>query len=734
MVIILNRKNLKKAGLMFVSVIIVVCFVYGLNMQPAVFGNEIGSLTERSFVTDSDVDLNSFDSYENFTKFLRNNTNIRFDHGYDPFLLKYSGVGPEPFMVDDVQLDADWSNVLSGAEESGGNSVDWSQTNVQVTGVDEPDIVKTDGTYLYIVSNNKVLIVLAVPAEDAEIIAKIEIDTNQTIKNIFIDEGRIIVLSESYYNPIIYQPMIDIDVPVIQEDVEISSQVSSVSIMPRRYSYSPESHIQIFDSSDIKNPSLLKDVVVGGNIAGARLIGDYVYLVTNQYSYNVYPYYEIAQDEFIPAIKVDGELVEVPLSNIQYFDTYERNNAITNIVSVNINDETEEVTSKIFLLGNSQLLYVYTNNIYITYTKQDYDYNKIKEIVEEVLTPYLPESILEEFELVKTLSISDYQKQEVCEWILQNFSQNMDQDLKANLSLQIMKRIHKTIIHRIAIYNGEIEYAAQGEVPGYANGQFSMNEYDGHFRISTTLESWRISNYMSNVQSQNNIYVLDMSLEIVGSLEGLAPGESIYATRFLGDKCYLVTFRQIDPFFVIDMSNPENPFVEGELKIPGYSTYLHPYDDTHVIGIGRNGNSIKVALYDVTDVANPIEMSKYEITIDHASWWNVQSDALYEHKAFLFDIEKNLLVIPAGTYNKQSAYVFNIDLENGVLLKGNVTHESLDQMEPKDDDSYWYGYYDYGYSIKRTLYIGDVLYTISDNMVKMNDLGDLSEINSIDLN
>jgi len=248
------------------------------------------------------------------------------------------------------------------------------------------------------------------------------------------------------------------------------------------------------------------------------------------------------------------------------------------------------------------------------------------------------------------------------------------------------------------------------------------------------MDDWRISNFISRVQSQNNVYVLNMDLEIVGSLEGLAPGEEIYATRFLGDKCYLVTFRQIDPFFVIDLSNPNNPTVLGELKIPGFSTYLHPYDETHVIGIGRNGSKIKVALYDVSDVSNPIELSKYEIDNNDGNWWRTQSAALDEHKAFLFDREKNLLVIPAGSGNKQSAYVFDITIEDGVKLKGKISHSSpIEDTTEEDEDSYWYGY-DYDYSIHRALYIGEVLYTISNNMIKMNNLDDLNEINSLELN
>jgi uncharacterized secreted protein with C-terminal beta-propeller domain len=339
--------------------------------------------------------------------------------------------------------------------------------------------------------------------------------------------------------------------------------------------------------------------------------------------------------------------------------------------------------------------------------------------------PILPESIKSEIEIVKTLSLYDYQKQTVIEWLLQNYTSSMSEEEKNSTAREINRRIENTVIHRISIGDGKIEYAAQGEIPGQVSNQFSLSEYNGYLRISSNLEGNMVSSYFSGLQlqPQNNIYVLDMDLKIVGSVEGLAPGERIYATRFIEDKCYLVTFRQVDPFFVIDLSDPTSPKVLGELKIPGYSTYLHPYDDGHIIGIGMDSDKVKISLFDVTDMSNPIELSKYEISNEYG--WG-SSSALYEHKAFLFDKEKNLLVVPIWGTTKESAYVFKISIEEGIELRGVISHDSV--KEEQQDDYY---NYDYGYSIKRTLFIENVLYTFSDNMVKMNSLDDLCEINSV---
>jgi uncharacterized secreted protein with C-terminal beta-propeller domain len=265
-----------------------------------------------------------------------------------------------------------------------------------------------------------------------------------------------------------------------------------------------------------------------------------------------------------------------------------------------------------------------------------------------------------------------------------------------------------------------------------------MDEYDGYFRVATTTYE---------PTSQNNIYVLDMALNITGSLVDLAPGETIYSARFMGERCYLVTFRQVDPLFVIDLKDPDEPKVLGYLKVTGYSNYLHPYDENHIIGIGKEtteeGDSawyqgVKIALFDVSDVSNPVEISKYEIG-DRGT----DSPVLWDHKAFLFDKSRNLLVIPvleakvdeaeypegvpAWAYGEpvwQGAYVFDISLDQGIQLKGKITH--IENVGDLEQDYY-------SLSVTRSLYIDDVLYTISEAKIKMNNLENLAYINEVEL-
>ncbi|MCK4498833.1 beta-propeller domain-containing protein, partial [Candidatus Bathyarchaeota archaeon] len=231
----------------------------------------------------------------------------------------------------------------------------------------------------------------------------------------------------------------------------------------------------------------------------------------------------------------------------------------------------------------------------------------------------------------------------------------------------------------------------------------------------------------------------------------LAPGETIYSARFMGETLYLVTFRKIDPLFIIDLQDAEAPKVLGELKITGYSDYLHMYDTGYLIGVGKEtvgadfGNfawyqGIKISLFNVTDQSNPQEVDKTEIG-DRGT----DSPVLRDHHAFLFDRERQLLVLPVkvaeidpeqypygitdnayGEYVWQGAYVYSISVEDGLELRGRITHiENITDVQGN--------YYSSPYLVERSLFIEDVLYTISGKKVMMNSIESLNWIGEIDL-
>ncbi|MEM0466575.1 MAG: beta-propeller domain-containing protein [Candidatus Thermoplasmatota archaeon] len=648
-------------------------------------------------------DIKNFRSYQEFTSFLRDGI-----QNYDTY--RYQGRSTQPVFF----TDGTTKQFEQNSDMSGGKSIDFSETNIQIEGVDEPDIVKTDGTYLYVVSNNYVFIIKAYPTTDIQILAKITIDSNQTIRNIFISKNKLIIFTESYLYPILKEGY---TINPIETD---KSPISSV-YMP--WYSSPDTYVKLYSIEDKARPVLTKEIIIGGSFTNARLIEDYVYVITTQYSYSFDTYSET--NPIIPRILINGNPVVVPLSDIYYVDTQEKSNTITNIISVNVHNDDEQIHQKVFLIGSSQTIFVSQNNIYIASSSWYYDYTKLQQLVETLVTPLLSDTVKSQLELVQKLDLEEYQKTQIIQWILQKNVQTISEEQKNEIITKIVTETERTIIHRIHISKGDITYEAQGSIPGYVQNQFSFNEHNGYLQISTTIYGNTLSYILETIESRNNIYILDMNLTIVGRVENIAPGETIYATRFIGDKCYLVTFRQIDPFFVVDLANPEKPVILGELKIPGYSTYLHPYDDHHIIGIGRQGSSVKLSLFDITDMNNPLELTNY--TTPTLEWSD--SSALYEHKAFLFDKEKNLLVIPVGNYYNQEAYVFTISPDQGIVFRGNISHAPKKTLS--DPENIYY--YDYGYSIQRTLYIEDVLYTLSTNMVKMHDLTTLSELNTVSL-
>ena len=285
---------------------------------------------------------------------------------------------------------------------------------------------------------------------------------------------------------------------------------------------------------------------------------------------------------------------------------------------------------------------------------------------------------------------------------------------------------------------------------GQTINQFSIDEYEGNLRVA-----------LYNSEG-SRIVIFNNEMKKIGETEKLAEGEKMYSSRFLGDRAYLVTYKTIDPLFVIDLSNPENPQVLGELKIPGYSTYLHPYDENHLIGIGMqteekvNRDSsgrvrsttatitgMKMALFDVTDVNNPIQISDTIIGDRRTT-----SAILTNHKALLFSKEKELLAIPVNNYTEdfeiesssdeyesivnsytnyrkeyvsEGYFVYNINLTDGFTLKGTITH---DKTKSK------YSYYNAS-RLLRGLYIDDNLYTVSEDYIKVNSLDDLQEISQL---
>ena len=603
--------------------------------------------------------------------------------------------------------------------ESGGT--DYSTTNVQVANVDEPDYLKNDSKYVYIVSRNTLSIIDVYPAESAKLVLKIALDIeSQYIQNMFLNDDRLVI----FYNG--------------QSDDEIIPQFDFV---PRR-SYSPVTHALIIDVSDKENPNILKDYSIDGNFRDARMIGDYAYFVTNSNINYQYPR--------LPVILESSVRIMTP--DAFYFDNIEQFSNFNTLTAIDIFGDT--VNSETFLMGYTGAFYVSEDNFYLTYQQNmpfGFYENSSRDRFFDVVVLLLPNNIQDEIKAIQNDSSTNSSTQ----WIkiselMQKSYNEMNKNDKEELfekikealneyDTKIQEEARKTIIHKISIDEGEIEYVAKGSVPGRLLNQFSMDQSGDRFRVATTTEIY--TQYEGTIRS-NAVYILDEQLNIVGGLDQIAPDESIFSARFIEDRLYLVTFQQIDPFFVIDLST-DTPKILGELKIPGFSNYLHPYDEEHIIGIGRDTKEIgegrvqqlgiKIALFNVADVSNPKVVD--DIVIGDSS---THSESLYNHKAFFFDKTRGVLSIPisgdveslngissskmfAPDYNRWSGfYVFDLDSLDGFNLKGTITHSA-------DDSRY------YGMGNARTFYIDDVLYTASERYLKMNFFNNLEEINTIKL-
>jgi uncharacterized secreted protein with C-terminal beta-propeller domain len=523
---------------------------------------------------------------------------------------------------------------LGGPEPdlNGPSSSDYSPTNIQVQGVDEPDIVKTDGRYVYVISRYDLVILQAYPGEEAEVLSRIH--SEQPLAEMFVSGSRLVLFKN--HN---------------------GTQVS------------------VYDIESRTDPQLIATMSLSGHYLDSRRIDDRVYVVARQYAWW---YGSRKKPIALPVIGKDNLTRAVGASEICHFGEASPIYQFTLIASIDL--QTNNLQAKAYLIDGSQTLYVSKNNIYLAHI-----------------------------------------------------------DHSSSLA-EIENRSAATVIHKISIDQGDIEYAGSGYIPGRLLNQFSMDEDNGNLRVATTTgRFWRTDSV-----SRNNVYVLDEAFQIVGRLEDLAPGERIYSARFIGDRCYLVTFKKVDPFFVINLANPESPEVLGELKIPGYSDYLHPYDENHIIGLGKDTydmgdfawyQGLKLSLFDVTNVSDPKEVSKYIIG-DRGT----HSYALYDHKAFMFSKSKDLLVIPISLYEVedknappqtsgrfvwQGAHVFTITTESGFVLKGRITHMDYD-VGVGDD---WRA----TSHIKRALYIEDEIYTISEKMVKVNKMDTLEEVARVGL-
>lgn len=555
------------------------------------------------------------------------------------------------------------------------SSKDYSTTNIQVENVDEADITKTDGDYIYSISENKVIITSVINPEKIEIVATINLNSGSIPEDLILYNNKLVVIATKNVNGTSWSYRYD----------------------------NTNTEVRVFDITVKEKPNLLKSYELYEPYYTSRCIDNVLYVISSGRLRE-------DDDKIERVYREDNVEQEIKLKNIKYLKSVKTTNQ-TLISVVDLNNPKEKIKLDSYLMDISNA-YVSENSIYLL--NQKYEHNS-----------YAP-PISSLFGLKGAIGA---------------FTYDYDSENSGYYT-----EIYKFSINK----EGNVDYKTKTNIKGKTINQYSLDELNGHLRVALyDNEGARVA-------------IFDENLKQIGISDYVAKGETMYSSRFIGNKVYLVTFKTMDPLFVIDLSDETNPKVLGELHIPGYSTYLHPYDENHLIGIGMQTEEIvnrnlygkvtsttsriigmKMALFDVSDVHNPVQISETVIGDSRTT-----SAILNNPKALLFSKEKNLIAIPVNNYSEdfsinsssdshesiinsyknynktyvaEGYFVYNINIEDGFNLKGVITHEASKNTK----------YYYNTSKLLRGLYIENNLYTVSETAVKVNDLETLELIDEL---
>ncbi|WP_338103114.1 beta-propeller domain-containing protein [Methanolapillus millepedarum] len=537
-----------------------------------------------------------------------------------------------------------------------------SETNVQVAGVDEADLVKTDGNTIYYTPQNYYVYNLT------------------SVNNSY---------GGMYYTYDTHPSTFAIDAL----PPETSALLSNIGRTGELYLTNNNTTLVAVDFTDISaynvsdpaNPQLIWYKDLEGNYVDSRMVDGKLYLVAQNYS-TVYPVaYMGTELSYRDYYRPVGPAISRPVTDTTFF-----------VSEINVSSGNFDKTMALVGSQYSTVVYASLDNMYLTnYYYPDETAISMK-FIEEHGSEYFPKNVMDKINRIITNSdLSENIKYQAVTETIYDYMNTLSSEDRNNLYnsydkaysaylADAIKNSETTLISKINLTNFDV---TTGTVPGLINDPFSMDEFEGNLRVATTVGNyWRLSDDRSS-----GVYVLNDKMNTIGNLSGLAPGERIYSARFVDDRLYMVTYKQVDPFFVVDVSNPTKPAVLGELKLPGYSTYLQPLNDTLILGLGYTDNGqMKLSLFDVTNVSAPMELSGYVFTNTYGS------AALYDHHAFLWDPDYSVMVLP--TY--EHAYIMEIK-NNTISMKKDDVHKEA--------------------TVVRSIYINNYLYTFSNKEVHILD-------------
>jgi len=603
---------------------------------------------------------------------------------------------PTSALEDSVDLSA-----APPADPSGGagtlgeadESQSFSSTTIQEVGVDEADVVKNDGTYIYVLKNSEVRIVQAQPGASLSEVASVELDGYASA--LYLRGDQLIAINSGggafYDGPVFFGPepgirpdVGDIDEPAAppgstpgspgpDQDDDTATDAArtqdgeDIAVLPSIDPYQSQTVVTVIDITDRTAPVITRTITLEGSLFDSRLIGGKLHMVLQEWP--SFPYEPLLEDELLAELPVyvddgvagsTGGLVAEPTDFYRPADPSGVN--LTTVATIDVDDESAGVQA-IGVVGAAEELYASTTALYVAGTS-----------VDAVFGLFAPTS-----------------------------EPSID-------------------VHKIALTDAGPQYKGSGKVPGRPLDQYSFSEYNDYLRVATTTNAFSFAG-----ESSNNVYVLaeaDGALSIVGRLEGLAPGEQIRSARFVGERGFLVTFVQVDPLFTIDLSDPTNPTVVGELKVPGFSTFILPISENELLTIGQDAEptdfggaillGVQLSIFDVSDFANPQLKDKVVLGLRGS-----YSEALNNPKALTWYASQQLLAVPAqlvesasddffGGLDFTGLLVYSVDPTDGFVELGRISME-------EDNDEFGFYYYP---SFTRGIFLGSDVFAVTPDAVR----------------
>lgn len=618
----------------------------------------------------------------------------------------------------DNQNEAPTSNEASQDSDAAADEEGFTSNN-QVEGVDEADFVKSDGTYIYM-SYGKDIVVYDLAGNEVERESLPEVSTSSQ-KTVY--RGTVNFTDELELGMI--EPALDIWIAP-QDTESIAAMLfngNRIVMIARGYQTSNYmvnnyTRVLLYDVDTQGALTFVEDTLLNGSYLTGRMIDGQVYLVTSadldQYSltrqfspWSMSPR-PTSKDDYLAAAETLAQTVISPWAE----------STLNSLFADQEGNLNEALCQNVVQINNMRSG---TSEDSASDDPADDDLGQSEELMDAfagIVTFNMEEGLAGmsgSGTFLPLANLTAYASQDYL--VLAGTGRSWNQD----------SFDESTMLITFSLADRQVSPLAVGTVPGRVLNQFSIDFHNDHLRVATTKErSWRWWDFWAEqAQSESYVSVLaieDNELVLQGQVSGLGLGERIYAVRFMEDRGFVVTFRQIDPFYTLDLSDPTNPQQVGELKIPGFSNYLHPIDENHILAIGESPAEedspfwqwgLQVAVFDVSNMSDP--QQKFKHFVENWSY----SDATHDHLAFRYLSSRNKLILPLRTNSFDGFEIYDIDLDEGVTASGRVAHADSSYMS--------YGCF-YGQTLNpRSMVFGDQLVTMKGHKVISSDLETLSE-------